>query len=192
MEEVALVQEVALGGEPSLPMARHHAAEVSKNLQAKATRARQTAYVIFVITMLIALGILSLFLFAKQIEVGQRMIEDSDVGGVKSQSEKIIEKDITGLVLNTAVVRIGAVLVGIFVIQILTGFCRYYFRLAEHLSACAEVVLLGNGNSKTMTELASVLLPQFDFGKLPSSPVQKIVESSMDTVKELTKRIPVK
>ena len=94
--------------------------------------------------------------------------------------------------IGAGILRIGMVLLAIFLIQILVGFSRYYFRLAEHLSLSADVIRLSNGNPKLIKELASVLLPTFDFGKIPTSPIQKIVETSMDAIKELAKKVPAR
>jgi hypothetical protein len=97
-----------------------------------------------------------------------------------------------GTFAGSGVLRIGMVLIAIFVIQILVGFARYYYRLSEHISFSADIIRLSDGNTKLIKELSTVLLPSFDFGKMPSSPFQKIVDTSMDTVRELAKKIPTK
>jgi hypothetical protein len=91
---------------------------------------------------------------------------------------------------GTIVLRIGMVLIAIFIIQILVGFARYYFRLAEHLSMSADIIRLSDGHGTLIKELSSVLLPTFDFGKMPTSPIQRIVDSTMETIQELVKKIP--
>lgn len=95
-------------------------------------------------------------------------------------------------ILGLGVLRIGVVLVAIFVIQILVSFARYYFRLAEHLSIASEVLRLSNGDPSLIKELSTVLVPTMDFGKLPASPVQKALEKSFDMMKELASKIPTK
>jgi hypothetical protein len=48
--------------------------------------------------------------------------------------------------LTSSILRIGAVLIGIFLIQILVSFSRYYFKLAKHLSMAAALISLSGVN----------------------------------------------
>ena len=86
-----------------------------------------------------------------------------------------------GQAISSVIVRIGAVLVGIFLIQILVSFTRYQYRLAEHLSMCSHLVKLTGGNIDDVKALAPAMLPfALDFGKMPVSPLQHIVERLID------------
>ena len=51
---------------------------------------------------------------------------------------------------------------------------------------------ISRGDAIIMKELAPVMLTAPDFRRMPSSPFQKIVDTSMDTIKELAKKIPEK
>ena len=103
-----------------------------------------------------------------------------------------MKQDIYFQIANTAIVRVGSVLVAIFLIQILIGLARYYYRIAEHLSARADIVRLGRGDARIIKELAPILLPSVEFGKMPASPVQAVADKAMDTIKDLAKKIPTK
>jgi len=98
----------------------------------------------------------------------------------------------SGAFLTSITTRIGAVLVGVFLIQILVSFARYNYKLSQHLSTCADMLRISRGDAIIMKELAPVMLTAPDFRRMPSSPFQKIVDTSMDTIKELAKKIPEK
>ena len=223
---------------------------IADKLETKAIQARKRASANFVLTMLIGMGILSLFFFAGPLTESVRLqqLEKQQAATIASQIELLKNADmvtksiheltdehnnlnpknesnsqsttpITGNTTDTTVeshktwfnelvdivgggastslltsiiARIGAVLVGIFLIQILVSFARYNYKLSEHLSACADMVRISRGEAGIMKELAPVMLTALDFGKMPSSPFQKIVDTSMDTIKELDKKIPGK
>ena len=54
------------------------------------------------------------------------------------------------------------------------------------------MVRLGRGDAHIIKELAPILLPSVEFGKMPNSPVQSVVDKAMDTVRDLAKKIPTK
>ena len=180
---------------------------VAATLDKKAGRARLTGTLSFCLTMTIGLGIASLFLFSHGLEPPSesKMTATANAGlpaGVLSKlagdmkAEQIIEtvvkRDIFFQIVNTAIVRVGSVIVSIFLIQILVGFSRYYYRVAEHLSACADVVRLSKGDAQIIKELAPILLPSMEFGKVPKSPVQAALDKAMDTIKEVATKSPAK
>jgi hypothetical protein len=47
--------------------------------------------------------------------------------------------------ITTSIVRIGGGLVGIFLIQLVVGFARYYYKLAEHQRCCEMSINLSAG-----------------------------------------------
>jgi predicted PurR-regulated permease PerM len=74
--------------------------------------------------------------------------------------------------ITGSVVRVGAVLIGIYLIQIMVTFARYYYKLAEHLSMAAALINLSKGKVADLKTLSPLLLPStIDFGKAPSSPI---------------------
>jgi predicted PurR-regulated permease PerM len=91
----------------------------------------------------------------------------------------------------SSVIRIGAVLIGIFLIQILVVLARYYYRMSDHFEMSAAIVLLAGGKISNVKILSPLLLPaKIDFGKSPTSPVERVFDGTMGTIKELAKKIP--
>jgi len=94
-------------------------------------------------------------------------------------------------IIGSSVVRIGSVLIGIFLIQIMVGFSRYYYRLAEHFKVCSVVLRLSKGDVGYMQSVIPLLMPSnIEFGKMPNSPLEKIVDSAFQTIGEVSKKIP--
>jgi hypothetical protein len=95
--------------------------------------------------------------------------------------------------VSGTVIRIGAVLIGIFLIQIMVGFARYYFKLAEHLRTCSMAIKLSAGRLSNLKVLVPLLMPSnIEFGKMPNSPIEKISEAAMKTIGEVSKKIPTR
>jgi type IV secretory pathway VirB2 component (pilin) len=166
-------------------------ADVASRLDIKAGTAGRMGLLYMLASIGIGLAILLFFYIgAQRAEIDNHYTRPSPVNEPDRHLTSLM--DILAGNVGTGILRIGMVLIGIFLIQILVGFARYYFRLSEHIAMSAELVRLGKGNSKTMKELAAILMPTFEFGKMPQSPLQKIVDTSMDTVKELAKKIPAR
>jgi hypothetical protein len=168
---------------------------IADRLDKRAGQARQTAAMSFALTMLIGIAILSLFLFSGAISNIISPISSPDSLRGLEVAPAITASYVLDLSLRAGVsiiARIGAVLVGIFLIQILVGFSRYNYRLGTHLSECADIVRIGRCDATIMKELAPFMLSTIDFGKIPSSPFQKMVDKSMDTIREVVKKIPEK
>jgi uncharacterized integral membrane protein len=91
--------------------------------------------------------------------------------------------------LSAAVVRIGAVLLGIFASQMLFSFARYHVRLANHLENVADALELAQGNAALSKTFVESFSPHaVDFGKAPVSPIEKV----LDVVSEVAKSQRVK
>jgi hypothetical protein len=96
-------------------------------------------------------------------------------------------------VISGSVVRIGAVLVGIFLIQLMVGFARYYYKLAEHLRCCATSINLSAGRLNDLQTVVPLLMPSgIEFGKIPNSPIEKLADTALKTVEEVSKKIPIR
>jgi predicted PurR-regulated permease PerM len=87
------------------------------------------------------------------------------VKSISNELEKIAMSDLrisaleaTLLQVSSTVVRIGAVLVGIFLIQIMVAFARYYYRLANHLLISSAIIRLGGNNISTFKCLSEEFL----------------------------------
>ena len=85
------------------------------------------------------------------------------------------------------IVRLGAVLVGIYSVQIMFKFARYHIRVAQHLEAAADALQLCGDNTTKLPALQKAISPAaIDFGELPLSPSDKMFEFA----RELAKKIP--
>ena len=98
----------------------------------------------------------------------------------------------TSLLITTLATRVGALLILIFLVQILINLYRYNIRLSTYFDARADAIemYLSKGfEHLSLTELMTVLSPDnLDFGKSPTSPVQHAV----DLAKEIIARQPNK
>jgi hypothetical protein len=99
--------------------------------------------------------------------------------------------DETLRIIGSSVVRIGTVLIAIFIIQIMVGFVRYYYKLSEHLRTCSLALQLSRGHITNLEILVPLLMPSgLDFGKMPNSPFEKLADSTIKTLGEISKKIP--
>ena len=91
------------------------------------------------------------------------------------------------MLASTIVVRIGSVLVSLYLVQILVGFSRYHFRLADHLEACANgLAMYGSSKPDELVAVVNLLSPSnIDFGKPPDTPSDKL----LDVVKEALSKV---
>jgi hypothetical protein len=109
-------------------------------------------------------------------------VKPADATG--NQSETIIYE------ITSSVIRIGAVLIGIFLIQIMVTFARYYYKIAEHLSMASALIALSGGKLSDLTTTGPLLMPAgIDFGKEPTSPVEKVLDGAVSAIKELSQKI---
>jgi hypothetical protein len=128
--------------------------------------------------------ILMLFVSAGFLSGGA--ITTFDVGPQERNLVSVLAYSVGGLVI-----RIGAVLIGIFVMQVLINFVRYNTRMYFHWSMCSALVRLSRGNHTVIKEIASTLMPSsIDFGKMPGSPAEKVFDGVQSSIKELIKKIP--
>ena len=116
----------------------------------------------------------------------------------KDSEQKGAQKILTGDTFDeilydiTSIVRIGAVLVGIFLIQIMVTFARYYFRISDHLSVAAALIILNGSKISDLQSISPLLLTtKIDFGKPPTSPTEKVFDGAFEAIKELSKKIPL-
>ena len=93
------------------------------------------------------------------------------------------------LSVSLTIIRLASVFLAVYLIQILVGFTRYQFRMADHLDATADAFELTNGDMTVLASILSSIAPKhIEFGKLPSTPI----EQTTDLIKELVNKIPGK
>lgn len=97
----------------------------------------------------------------------------------------IDKSDASSALWAHALGRIGAVVVAIYVLQLMYSFARYHARMASHLEATADVLELAADDFSNLELLQRCLLPtSVDFGKSPTSPLER----ALDLADELAKR----
>ena len=94
-------------------------------------------------------------------------------------------------VIGILIIRLGAVIIGVFVMQVMIHVVRYNMRMYFHWAMCCALIKLSRGNHLIITDLAHTLNPSaIDFGKEPQLPTQKVIDRAFDTLKEVAKKIP--
>ncbi|WP_299073559.1 hypothetical protein [uncultured Paraglaciecola sp.] len=89
--------------------------------------------------------------------------------------------------VGSGIVRVGAVAVGVYGIQIMFNLARYHMRLSQHLLSTADALELTGGDIEKMDILLKAITPiELDFGKSPASPTEKM----SGLVKDLITKIP--
>jgi hypothetical protein len=139
--------------------------------------------------LVIALGAILISLFLGQPIPFPFILGVSPLGDPNS----VLGGDLLPTIVGRLIERIGAVVVGIFIIQVMLGFVRYYFRLSEHLSMFANLLRLTEGNVETVAALGAALLPSsIDFGRIPRSPLEYALRGVVDTLKETVTKLPTR
>jgi len=91
--------------------------------------------------------------------------------------------------ISASITRIASIFLAVYLIQILVGFTRYYFRLSDHLEATADSLELSGGDLKLVDPLLKSISPHhIEFGKMPKTPIEQTTE----LIQELVKKIPTK
>ncbi len=77
-----------------------------------------------------------------------------------------------------SILRIGAVILVLYLAQVLISYSRYHFRMANRffaLSVALDISIKSN-NLEKFESYAGALLPDVDFGKMPGTPSDKILD----------------
>ncbi|MCY3702388.1 MAG: hypothetical protein OXG16_06880 [Rhodospirillales bacterium] len=98
------------------------------------------------------------------------------------------ERNIYDLLVE-GILRLGAVLLAVYVMQLLFSLIRHQIQLAEDLEQRADLVDLANGSEEKLEKFASLLVAHRDnFGRIPHQPYDKFV----DVIKEIATKLPSK
>ena len=88
-------------------------------------------------------------------------------------------------VISSSVARIGAVLIALYLVQILLSLTRYHFRIADHLDSAASALTISRGGSETLVPVSQLLSTNhIEFGKSPSAPTEKVLELMKDIIQK--------
>lgn len=98
-----------------------------------------------------------------------------------------VEVPIYQFVLN-AIIRIGAIFMALYVMQITVSLSRYHYRLADHLAVTADVLRISAGNANAYKTFATHMLPKVDFGKMPEPMMQHIATKALDVANNIARK----
>ncbi len=115
----------------------------------------------------------------QELETAQRIIAGI---GPSGQAPEISE------VAQASALRIGAVILVIYLAQILVSYSRYHFRMASRLTSQANAlkIAIGIGDLAHFERLVASLSPdQIDFGKMPTTPTEKILETVKASIEKI-------
>lgn len=86
------------------------------------------------------------------------------------------------IALANFVVRVGALGLVIFVIQILLSFTRYHARMTDHYRNLNSAFVLADGDIDLFTAIAPIVAQDIDFGKTPLSAFERTIDSLRDVI----------
>ena len=151
---------------------------VIEKMNLRAERARRFANVSIVVIIVVVLSMIAFFY------VTPTVISIS--GAVESQ----ISINTSWLSeLSPTLAKLTAIVLAVYLIQILVGFTRYQYKVADHLYAAAFALELSSGDMETFNKaMISLSLSHIEFGKMPAT----LSDKGLDVIKEAMSKIPVK
>ncbi len=146
---------------------------VIKGLRNRAEHSRRVYNISVVAMLAVTVSLVALYLFGASITM--------------STTSSGPESLTLLFVFGGVIVRVGAVAIGIYAVQIIFNLARYHIRVAHHLEASADAVELCGEGILRLEQIQRVLVPAaIDFGKAPASPSDKVFE----ILKEMANKIP--
>jgi hypothetical protein len=155
---------------------------IARIFQDKAGVAARAANLGFGLTIIIGIVILAAF-----VATGLISSISHDAPGISPTPALETVSGVVGFLI----IRVGAVIIGVFVMQVMIHFVRYNMRMYFHWSMCSSLIKLSRGNHLIINDLAHTLNPSsIDFGKAPVAPTEKMIDGAFGALKELAKKIP--
>jgi hypothetical protein len=122
------------------------------DIYTQAKWARLSAWIVLLGVILLGILLISLFL-------GRPIPFPFILGVTPLGDANSVLGDVLPTIIGRLIERIGAVVVGIFIIQVMLGFVRYYFRLADHLSMIANLLRVTEEKVENIAAFGAVFLP---------------------------------
>jgi hypothetical protein len=90
---------------------------------------------------------------------------------------------------QAAIARLASVVLAIYLVQILSSYVRYHFRMADHLDACADALAASHDDADDVAALLNAFSPRWiEFGAVPRAPTEQL----LDAVRDLIAKLPPK
>jgi hypothetical protein len=144
--------------------------DVAARIRRRARFARLAAYVLIAVLTIIAAGSVYVFL---QFSAAPGYVFTMQQGATITGTAAITLGGSTDWLqeITRAFIRIGGVLMAVFIINILVSFARYNLKVANSLDSRADcIVLAGENMDKLATLLASLSIDIIDFARVPLNP----------------------
>ncbi|ELB2899456.1 hypothetical protein QNE73_004530 [Vibrio alginolyticus] len=82
--------------------------------------------------------------------------------------------------------KVGAVIISVYLVQIMLSVMRYHFRLADHIDTVLESLIISKGDLEKLERTSNIIgVSHIDFGKAPQTPTDKVTQ----VLKELGDKI---
>ena len=159
---------------------------IIQTMRRRAQASRRTG--LFLIAVVTLLGLWTSFTFLAKGSGTQMVLTLRFFGSVFDLERKgdvpTTNPDVQSLI--DVGLSISSVLIAVFIIQILVGFARYMFRVADHIDSRAAAIQLCKGDPTILKDVVSAMSTEvINFGKLPTTPAESIT----NTLKELSSSI---
>jgi uncharacterized membrane-anchored protein YhcB (DUF1043 family) len=124
-----------------------------------------------------AIKIMTIELQLKKAELDVKRTELNKTSEESSRMTRAITESFT---------KVGAVIISIYLIQILLSLMRYHFKLADHFETVSESMKITTSDVDKLEKIMSVIgVGHIEFGKAPETPANKL----LDIAKELSKNV---
>ena len=152
---------------------------VVDGIRRRAQFSRRSGLTIIVVLTLIGIGTAFAFLLTSSgpnINIGPQA---GVPGGTNQISVEIRGGGLDWIVeLTKAFIRVAAVIMSVFIVNILVSFARYNLRVANYLDARADcLVITGGEPDKFAALLPSISVDPLDFAKTPMNPYDTYLEA---------------
>lgn len=166
---------------------KDHSADIDATISSLERRARRSRIEGIVYLSLFLLIAVSVVVYFGSIAITERTININASSANIEQGIHIDQKIGWADIVGAGILRLGSVLLAVFLIQILVTFSRYRFRVSDLLYSRALALRLAGDNPDRLEIYATHLSSEgIDFGKLPKHPYS----DAMSAVKALASKIP--
>ena len=146
-----------------------------KNIRRKALRSRIEG-IIYIGIVILIFGVTTLYFIKYSSNIISIQAEGATISNLAISQNANQDSAIDINTIGNIILRLGAVLLAIFIIQIIIGFARYRFKISEFHSANADALILSKGEIDKLIQLSDTLSPKVVFSDMPTEPSSKIIE----------------
>jgi len=163
-------------------VAKKRMAKLTERMRHRSRRYQWEAYILMIAA--ISIGVGAVLLFVKAPSSGTT-VNFNGISTVQSlQFPPTTWEDLA----KEAILRLGSVIVAIFLVQILVAFGRYRLRLAEFIDWRADILDIAQDDLSKVKQLVAVFgLTTVEFVAFPESPIERIAAALGPNVRRATR-----